>query len=322
MDADGDAMPCWDGWDNWGEHDAFPTSLNHIEGDGSNNGTWELDRGESDLDGLPCSDEDMEIKFQHWCLKHWDSILSRFGPEPTDKQVYEAISGKYDELWHLFLKEGAAEGSFDGQDIEDPEGIMRMPTLPLDYWKDPVFWDYQFRDSTYDPTRPVDGDSLSPDPSQSQAVLSDDDLIETPPPQPPRPEVVTPMAKIQLAAAKRAAANKKNKAGESDAATKKIPSKASAKAEKAKKAAPKAHPKATPKVKAKAAAKSKSQKQDSSRPKGETEYGAAKKEFVAKIKLEQPELKAKQIHHLWMQSDERKAIVDKLPESEIKRRRY
>ena len=55
MDADGDAMPCWDGWDNWGEHDAFPTSLNHIEGDGSNNGTWELDRGESDLDGLPCN---------------------------------------------------------------------------------------------------------------------------------------------------------------------------------------------------------------------------------------------------------------------------
>jgi hypothetical protein len=41
-----------------------------------------------------------------------------------------------------------------------------------------------------------------------------------------------------------------------------------------------------------------------------------------RIKLEQPELKAKQIHHLWMQSDERKAIVDKLPESEIKRRRY
>ena len=71
-------------------------------------------------------------------------------------------------------------------------------------------------------------------------------------------------------------------AKESDAATKKIPSRASAKAEKAKKAAPKAHPKATPKVKAKAAAKSKSQKQDSSRPKGETEYGAAKKEFVAK----------------------------------------
>ena len=46
-----------------------------------------------------------------------------------------------------------------------------------------------------------------------------------------------------------------------------------------KKAAPK---KAAPKVKAKAAAKSKSQKKGSSRPKGETEYGAAKKEFVAK----------------------------------------
>ena len=55
MDADGDAMPCWDGWGNWGEHDAFPTSLNHIEGDDSKNGTWELDRGESDLDGLPCN---------------------------------------------------------------------------------------------------------------------------------------------------------------------------------------------------------------------------------------------------------------------------
>ena len=46
----GDAMPCGDGWDSWSQHDdpAAPE-------DGSKNDTWELDRRESDLDGLPCN---------------------------------------------------------------------------------------------------------------------------------------------------------------------------------------------------------------------------------------------------------------------------
>ncbi|CAK9040519.1 unnamed protein product, partial [Durusdinium trenchii] len=100
----------------------------------------------------------------------------------------------------------------------------------------------------------------------------DESVIETPPPKPLSIPVVTPYAKLQLAASKRAEA------------------------------------------KAKASTETKSS--------FGTDYGRAKKEFIARLKESNRDLKRAALEQAWKDSGLRESIVSRLSEAERKRRRY
>ncbi|CAL1167166.1 unnamed protein product [Cladocopium goreaui] len=118
-------------------------------------------------------------------------------------------------------------------------------------------------------------------------------------------EVVTPYAKIQLAAAKRAEAASKSKKE-----TKKDSVKGDTRKGKTK-------VKSAPKGRAKSAAKPKT-KESKKQPAGQSKDKTTK----TRCREDDPKIRAKQIEILWKESKERKEIVAGLPESEQKRRRY
>ncbi|CAL1152909.1 unnamed protein product [Cladocopium goreaui] len=135
-------------------------------------------------------------------------------------------------------------------------------------------------------------------------------------------EVVTPYAKIQLAAAKRAEAASKSKKEKKKDSVKGDTRKGKTKVKSAPKAKGRAKSAAKPKTKESKKQPAGQSKDNTTKTRSVTPYGEAKKAFTAKCREDDPKIRAKQIEILWKESKERKEIVAGLPESEQKRRRY